>query len=59
MICKFYMKGKCKKNNCKFIHNDMLCKKYFFNKCTKNNCSKSHDFKPLFLKKKIQNLLHH
>lgn len=47
MICKFYMKGNCKKNNCKFIHSDTY-------KYTKNNNSKNYNFKPSFKKKNTQ-----
>lgn len=31
--CKFYIKGKCEKDDCKFIHEDNICRDNFFSKC--------------------------
>ncbi len=44
-VCKFYVKGNCKENNCKFKHIDNICSDYFFSNCTNNNCQKNHNYK--------------
>ena len=44
-ICKHYVSGKCKNENCKFKHVDNICRNYFFNECSNTNCKFSHDFK--------------
>jgi hypothetical protein len=41
--CKFYIKGKCEKDDCKFIHEDNICRDNFFSKCKLgDNCKFKH-----------------
>ena len=44
-ICKFYVKGNCNEQDCKFKHVDNLCRNYFFGECTKENCKFNHTHK--------------
>lgn len=46
-ICKFYVKGKCTQENCKFIHHDNVCRNYFLTSKCKHGvkCKFSHDYK--------------
>ena len=39
-ICRFYMTGTCKKENCRFLHDENLCKKYYKGICDKGNLCK-------------------
>jgi hypothetical protein len=41
--CKFYIKGKCNRDDCKFIHEDNICRDNFFKKCSLgDNCKFTH-----------------
>lgn len=45
-VCKFYVKGNCTDEKCKFEHIDGICKFYFFGHCKKDNeCKLSHEYK--------------
>ena len=45
-ICKHYVRGKCTRDKCRFIHQDNVCRSYFFTgRCIDPNCKKSHDYK--------------
>jgi len=44
-ICKFYVNGNCKEQNCKFNHIDNICKNYFFNGCLDLHCQLIHKYK--------------
>ena len=44
-ICKFFMQGNCKKDNCKFLHDPQICKdKYFKGHCEDKKCKLRHKF---------------
>lgn len=52
-ICKFFMEGKCKKDNCNFLHDDNFCKHHFKGKCKfGNKCKKNHNFSKNIKRKK-------
>ena len=44
-ICKFYVKGSCKEQACKFKHVDNICRNYFFGECSKDSCKFDHTYK--------------
>jgi hypothetical protein len=44
-FCKFYVKGNCKEQNCKFKHIDNICSENFFGNCTNNDCQLIHKYK--------------
>lgn len=44
-ICKYYVKGKCTNNDCKYEHKNNICRNYFFGNCLNNNCRYSHEHK--------------
>jgi hypothetical protein len=44
-ICKFYIKGNCKEQSCKFKHVDNVCRNYFFGECNKEHCKFDHSYK--------------
>lgn len=46
-ICKFYVKGKCTQENCKFVHKDNICRNYFLQaKCKHGDkCKFDHSYK--------------
>lgn len=42
-VCRDFMKGTCKRTNCKFIHDNNLCFDYWNNNCFMGDkCEKSH-----------------
>ena len=44
-VCRFFMKGNCKKDNCNFLHDSEICKdKYFKGNCKNKDCKLKHKF---------------
>lgn len=45
-VCRDFMRGKCPRDNCRFVHDTKLCKNWYRNSSCKfgDNCRKSHSF---------------
>jgi len=54
-VCKFYIKGNCKEQSCKFKHVDNICRNYFFGECNKENCKFDHSYKITNKENKLDN----
>ena len=55
-ICKHYVLGNCKKEDCKFEHIDNICRNHFMGDCKRPHCKFSHEHKfQKFNNQKIKN----
>ena len=52
-ICRDFINNNCKRNKCKFIHDNKLCIDFYHNECKKTNCELNHFVDNKLIKNKL------